>query len=158
MSVYLLYYLEDVFDNQRCKPERRLIHHYHLRPRHQRPCHRQHLLLSPRECASKLPVPFLESRKEGVYPFNVVIDAILPQVCTYLQILKDGKVGKDLPSLRNQCDSPLHYVCRLLVRDILSIELNLPASCLHKSCYRPERRTLTCAICTDKCDYRAVRY
>ena len=55
--------LEDLGDELRCEPERRLVEHQELRVGHQRPADREHLLLAAREVSRPLPTTLLEARK-----------------------------------------------------------------------------------------------
>src|SRR6516164_9662957 len=57
--------VEDVLDNQRCEPERRLIQKEQLRLAHQRASDREHLLLASRHSASSLLLALSEPRKQS---------------------------------------------------------------------------------------------
>src|SRR6516165_6562494 len=57
--------VEDVFDNQRCEPEGRLIQKEKLRLAHQRASDREHLLLASRHSASNLSLALSQPREQS---------------------------------------------------------------------------------------------
>ena len=62
--VDLLDRLEDLLDQDRREPERRLVEQQEPRPGHQRPADREHLLLAARQRAALLVGPLAEPREQ----------------------------------------------------------------------------------------------
>src|SRR5207244_10478910 len=89
--------LEDLLDDLRGKPHRRLVEQDHLRPRHQRAADRAHLLLAARRIAGKGIAALGEAREIAVDLVEVAVDgsmAVTAGEGAGAQVLLDGEMGE----------------------------------------------------------------
>ena len=91
--------LEAPLDEDRCEAHRRLVHEHQLRARHERPAHRDHLLLAARERARELRAALVEEREERIHVLEVLGRPAAVQVRAHLQILEHRHRAEEPPVL-----------------------------------------------------------
>ena len=158
LAIDLLDDVEDALHYQRGEAERRLIHHHELGPGHQGPPHRQHLLLTARERASRLPGALLEPGKEIVDPGEVVLQAVLAEIGPDFQVLQHREVGKDPPPFRHQGNALGHDAIRREGGDVLRLEVDAARGGLYQSGNGPQGGGLARAVGTDEGDDFPLRH
>jgi hypothetical protein len=98
--------LEDLLDRQGRQPGRGLVHQQQLRPRHQCPADRAHLLFAARQCAGELAAPLPEARKQLVDPGEALAE--LPaggrDEGAHPEVLLDRQARKEAPVFRHMGD------------------------------------------------------
>src|SRR5262249_31624058 len=99
--------LELLLDQDRREAHRGFVHAQEARAGHQRPRHRQHLLLAARERAAALPLPLAEPGKKLRNPLEVLGDALFvgPRERAEHQVLQNGQTREDAARLGNDRDS-----------------------------------------------------
>jgi hypothetical protein len=114
--------LEAALDEDRRQPHRGLVHEHQLRPRHQRPPHRDHLLLSAGERARKLAPALVDDGEQGVHALVVLGVASTMQVCAHLQVLEDRHRAEEAAILGHDGHSPADAMARRSAGDVLACE------------------------------------
>ena len=111
---------EDLPHQQRGQAHGRLIQQQELRPAHQGPAHRQHLLLAAGQGVAPLAAPLLEAREEGEDLLQVALNVTIPaHVGRQAQIFQDRQVAEDAPAFRDQGHAPLHPQVRRQLAQLL---------------------------------------
>ena len=102
--------LEQVLGDDRRQAERRLVEQEQLRPQHQRPGHRQHLLLAPAEAAGLLAATLAEAgeHREPVVDVRADLGAVLAHVGAGLEVVLDRQLGERAAALRHVGDAVAH--------------------------------------------------
>src|SRR6516162_2923638 len=94
--------VEDVLDNQRCEPERRLIQKEKLRLAHQRASDRKHLLLASRHSASNLLLALSQPREQSkkvLYLLFSLSGIGFLRISSEQKIVSYGLIGKHAATL-----------------------------------------------------------
>ncbi len=128
LAVQLRDRAEDLFDHERREAERGLVHEQEARPRHQRTCHGEHLLLAAREGAGQLRRALPEAGKALEDAVDVRREVVLALVGARLEVLEHAHGRKDQAVLGDQGDAARHDDVRLLARDVLAVELDPAAA------------------------------
>src|SRR5260221_5603944 len=102
--------IENFLHHERSQPRGRLVHQQEPRPRHQCAANRAHLLLAPRERASRLLAPLLQPRKQLVDPSQLFgkMRACFRNESADPEIVLDAEFWKQTAVFRNVGDSALH--------------------------------------------------
>src|SRR5439155_1298723 len=95
-------------------------------PRHERATDRHHLLLPARDVAGAHLASLRQPRKVAIHELEVRLRgvAVLPRVAAGEEVLLDGEVLEDVPSLHHLDDAPLDDLGRVLPVDRLPPELD----------------------------------
>ena len=101
--------LEDLVDDDRRQPERRLVEQEQPRARHQRPADREHLLLAAGERARRLPQPLAAGPGTGRARAPAPRSAAARSRCgprAEPQVVGHRKPREDAPALRREREAP----------------------------------------------------
>jgi hypothetical protein len=109
-----LHQLHDRLHDDRREPGRGLVEQQQLRPRHQRPADRAHLLLAARKRSSELHAPLPHARKQRIDEFEPLREpaARLRQERAHLEVLLDGEPRKQPPVLGHVRDAVRDHLVR----------------------------------------------
>ena len=96
MTVDRLDDVEDLLDEHRRQPHRRLVHAQQPRPRHQRPADRDHLLLAARQGSGELPQPLLDAREQRKDALQILVEfgAARPDIGAHFEVFVDRHARK----------------------------------------------------------------
>src|SRR6266568_796250 len=110
------------------QPQRRLVQQHHLRPRHERPADRQHLLLAAREAAGALAGPGAEHREVVVdrlqVPGNVA--GVAPREGAHAEVLMNREERKDLAPLGHVRQAEPRHLVRVHPLDQAALQRYRP--------------------------------
>ena len=149
---------KDLADDDRSETEGRLVEHHDLRLRHEGAGDGEHLLLTTGQGAGELPGALLQSREHTVDFLDVLVEGIVPEVCTDFDVLEDGHIREDVTSLRTEHDALLHTLRGRHIRDILAVEDDASFARFHQPGNRTQRRGLAGTVRTDQGDDGVIRY
>jgi hypothetical protein len=108
------------------QPERGLVEEQEPRAQHQRPGHREHLLLAPRKRTGGLATPLAQHREVPEHALEVVLEipALSAAPRPQAQVLLDREVHEGAAALGRVRDSELHDVLGSLALERLVLEAN----------------------------------
>src|SRR5207245_6222419 len=138
---------EDVADDERRQPQRRLVEQEQPWPQHERARDGQHLLLAAGERAARLLLALGEHWEVAVHALEVLRDtaAPAPRVGAQAQVLLDGEVHERAAPLGRVADAEPHQVFRRAPVDALPREADLARRADHAA-HRAQRRRLARAV------------
>ena len=127
--------LEDLVDDDRRQPERRLVEQEQRGPRHQRPADGEHLLLPARERAPVLPHALAQDREEveHVLVRGVVVGAIARDRAAEPQVVGHREPREHAPPLGRERDPAAHDGLGRELVDRLALEPHQPARDRHEA-------------------------
>jgi hypothetical protein len=154
LGVDLAHDAEDRLLQDRRQAQRRLVQQHHLRLRHERATHRQHLLLATGQRARDLCPPLLEAREELEHTVHVGSDAglVAARVGAHEEVVEDAHAGEKPPAFRRLADSELDDSRGARARDVLAFEFDRPRGRVHEAGNGSERRGLAGAVGADQGD------
>src|SRR6266571_5018193 len=154
LCVDLLQGLEYTFHEDRCKPHGRFVEQQQLRPGHQRPPDRAHLLLAARQRPRLLALPFREPREEREDTVQVLSDLrpIRALKGAHLEVLDHRHAREELAALGRLRDPAPHDLVRRRPRDVLVFEEDRASARTVETVDRAERRGLARAVRADQRD------
>jgi hypothetical protein len=120
--VHLLDDLEVPLDQDRRETHRRLVHQQQLRPGHQCPAHRHHLLLAARERAGQLLAPLVQQREERVDALEVLLAPAALEVAAHLEVLAHAHRREEAPVLGHDRHAAPDPVARRSPGHVLAVE------------------------------------
>src|SRR5581483_4326821 len=150
--VHLLDDLEVALDEDGREAHRRLVHQEQLRPRHQRPPHRDHLLLPARQGPCELRPPLVQQREQLVDAVEVLLVAAAAQVGAHLQVLEHRHRREQTPVLRHDRDPAGDPVARRPARHVLPAQPHRSAPRPHDAQDRLQRRRLARGVAAEQAD------
>src|SRR5712692_11362965 len=120
---------EDLLDDRRREPERRLVQHQQARPADERAGEREHLLLSAAERAGLLVTAALQPREVPEDPRSFVPQRapLAANVGPHAQVLPDAELREQATPFGNVRDAGARDRVRLAARDLLALEDDLAA-------------------------------
>ena len=124
--VHLLDDLEVSLDEDRGEAHRGLVHEQEPGAGHERPPHRQHLLLAARERAGELRAALVEEREEPVDALEVVLEVVLAQIRAHLEVLEHGHGREHAPVLGDDRHAEPDPVAGGALGHVLSREADRP--------------------------------
>ena len=148
--------LEELLDDDRREPERRLVEEQEPRPREARAGEREHLLLAARQRSGLLVAPLREPRQLARDLVEVLRDglAVAAEVRAHLQVLPDRQLAEDAAALGNVRDASPRGRLRA-ARQLLSVEDDRAVARDHAR-DRAERRRLAGAVRAEQRDDLAL--
>ena len=153
LAVDGLDHIENLLHQLWRKAHGRLIHAQQLRPAHQCPAHRQHLLLATGERARNLAVTLRQSREQIEHSVAVVTHTA-PVATAHeraqLQVLHDAHAREDAAGLRHHGDAALDDLTGVQPVDALTREDHLTSGRLDQSQDRLHRRGLARRVATEQ--------
>ena len=119
---------------------------------HERATDREHLLLATGERACELFCALLEAREELVHAREVALDAaaLLARVGPHQKVVEHDHPRKEAPALGRLADADPHDLVGLGLREVASVEADLPPGGMHESRDRPQRRRLSRTVGADE--------
>src|SRR3954453_18667286 len=150
--------LVDLVDDHGRQPERRLVEQQQARAGHQRPAHREHLLLAAGHRAALLLLALLEAREERVDAVDVLADpgAVAAGERAHLEVLEDRHPREDAPPLGRLGDPDLGDRVARQALDVAAVEDDPPGPRRDDARDGPQRRRLAGAVGADQRDDLAL--
>src|SRR5499427_4759532 len=132
--------VEDVLDELRGEPQRRLVEEHHGGPGHEGTADGEHLLLAAGERARALLGAASEHGEVVVHHLEVAGDAfpVLPRVRAHLEVLAHGEEGKDLAPLRHVAEPQAHDAVGIHAAEEAAVERNCALLSVHYARHRLE--------------------
>ena len=139
---------EDLLDQDRRQPQRRLVEQHQLGPGHQRPPDRQHLLLAARQEACLRALALAQDREVGIDDVEVALDvgAVAAGVGAHHQVALDRHEREDLAPLRHMGDALPRHPVGLAADDAAAAERDRALLRLHGPAHRFQHRGLAGAV------------
>ena len=124
LAVELGHDVENLAHHERSETERRLVHQQEARPRHERPRHRQHLLLAARERAGQLLAPPAQRREALIHALDVGqhVGLVAALIGARREVLPDAHLREHQPVLGHQRDARRDDAGRRLADKLAAIE------------------------------------
>ena len=158
LAVQALEDLEDLADDHRREPERRLVEHQQARARHQRAAEGEHLLLAAGERPGRLPLALGEPGEELEHAPAVGVGvAVAADVRAELQVLADGELADHPAALGHVRDAEPRDRLGRAAGDRPPVEANL-ARLAHRVRDRAQRRRLAGSVRAEHGDHLALRH
>ena len=154
---------EHLFDEARRKPHRRLVQQQHLRLKHQRARHRQHLLFAARQRAGQLIAPLAQPRKQIIHPVDIALHVALGartgQPCKRAEheVVRHRQRWKHAAAFRRMRDAVFHDFVRGHPGNVLAAKHHAAALGLDHPGQRPQRGGLASPVRTDQRDELPLR-
>ena len=142
--------VENLVDQHRREPHRRLVEQQEPRVAHQRAAHRQHLLLPAREIAGRQRAPLLQRREQIVDALQRVVILRMAAVGAELEIVLHRERREHLARLRHLGDAARDTRMRRQPVDILTVELDTAARLRLHARNHPHQRGLAGAVVADE--------
>ena len=149
--------VEDRVDEHRGETHRRLVEQQHLRLRHERPAHRQHLLLAAAQRAGDLGSPLEKPREHLEGARDAVLDLLVGHgEPAHPQVLLDRQAREGPAALGHLDDARGHDLVRGDRTEVASVEADGPAARADDPGDRVEGGRLARAVGTDERDDLAL--
>jgi hypothetical protein len=144
--------LEDLLDEDRRQAHRRLVEHQQLRPGHQRPPDRAHLLFAARHRPGLLVLALGQAREEPVDAVEVLPDPapVAALEGAHLEVLQHRHVREEAAPLGRLRDPHADDLVRRAARDVLALEGDRPLPRLVEAVDRAQRGRLARAVRADQ--------
>ena len=152
--------LEDLLDEDRGQPHRRLVEQQERRMRHQRTADRAHLLLAARHRPGLLRLPLGQAREQMEDALEILLQPalVLALERAHLEVLEHGHPREQLPPLGRLGDAAGDDVVRGVVGDVLAAEPDLAAARVVEPVDRAQGRRLARAVGAEQRDDLAVAH